>query len=95
MNEFLSVMYIITKEANSFIDDLLKYRMYKTDQNANTEAHQMGNTNNFTFIKKILYNKFMNITKLSTVLLGRNSEDETFNSWCRLLETINTKEKKL
>lgn len=95
MNHFLSVINNITKEANNFIDDLLKYTFYKSDQNANSETHYMGTSSNFNFIKKILYNKLFNITKLSNVLLGRNLEDETFKSWCRLLETINTKEKNL
>lgn len=91
---FLSVMENISKEANGFIDDLLKY--INLNGNSNEEAHQTGTeVFSFSFLKKLIYRKWIDINKRGISILQNHREDSDFKIWCRPLGIMENKEKKL
>lgn len=89
----------ITQDAYNFMDELSKYMIFKNDQNSGSfrqGSPQMGNSQfNFSFISKMLYKKMINITKRSTISSQTTWEEDWFANWCRPMETIENKEKKL
>lgn len=91
---FLSVMENITKEANSFIVDLLKH--INPNGKSNEGPHQTGTkVFSFSFLKKMLYQKWIDINKRSISILHSRREDSDFKTWCRPLGLMENKEKKL
>lgn len=87
---FLSVMRNITKEANCFIHDLSKN--INLNRKLNGLPHQMDTKIlSVSFLKKI----WCDINKKALSILQKHGEDPEFKIWCRPLETLENKEKKL